>query len=319
MLEQFLGIFSSIEFYSAVVRMATPLLLAAMGGLLAERAGIVTFSMEGMMLMGTVGGIIGSGLSNNVVVGLAGALVAGMAIGLVYAVMAVSVGANQIVSAVALNMGTVGLSSLLFVLAFAGGKGEVIQTVIRVPALSLWKIPLLGDIPVIGPIFFNQYPLVYLAFLMVPVVWFILYRTTWGLKIRAVGEHPHAADTVGIGVVRVRYMTLLLCGALAGLAGAFLSIGAFNAWQENMTSGRGFIAYTAIVFGKWEPVGVFLGALLFGAADALQLRMQTMAMDIPYQAMVAFPYIVTLVALILFVGKASWPAAYSIAFKRESK
>lgn len=318
MFEQFLGIFSSIEFYAAVVRMTTPLLLAAMGGLLAERAGIVTFGMEGMMLMGAVGGIIGSGLSNNVIVGLIVAIMAGMAIGLIYALMAVSIGANQIVSAVALNMGVGGLSSLLFVMAFAGGKGEVIQTVIRVPALSLWKIPLLGDIPIIGSVLFNQYPLVYLALFMVLVVWFVLYRTTWGLKIRAVGEHPHAADTVGISVFRVRYATLLFCGALAGLAGAFLSIGTFNSWQENMTNGRGFIAYTAIIFGKWEPVTVFLGTLLFGAADALQLRMQTMAMNVPYQLMVAFPYIVTLVALIVFVGKASWPAASAMPFKREA-
>lgn len=316
---EFLGIFTSVEFYIAVVQMTTPILLAAMGGLLAERSGIITFGMEGMMLLGTVGGVIGSGLTERVEVGLLLAMVAGVLIALIYAVMAVSVGANQVVTAVALNMGVLGLSSLLYVLAFAGGKGEVIEDVIRVPAMPLWKIPVLGDIPFIGRVFFNQYPLVYLAYVVVPLVWFILYRTSWGLKIRSVGEHPHAADTVGINVFKVRYMTLILCGMLAGLAGAFLSIGAFNAWQENMTSGRGFIAYTSIVFGRWEPIGAFLGSTLFGAADALQLRMQTQAINVPYQAMVAFPYVVTVIVLILSGKSAKWPAASGEAFKRESK
>ena len=319
MLSDLLGIFGSIEFYVAIIRMTTPLLLAAIGGLLAEKAGLVTFSMEGMMLMGTVGGVIGSGVSGNVWVGVLLAMVFGMLTGLVYAIMAVSVGSHQIVTCVALNMGAAGLSAVLFALVFAGGAGGVIEEVIQVEGLSLWKIPLLGDIPVIGPIFFNHYPLVYLAFIMVPVVWFLLYRTTWGLKVRAVGEHPHAADAVGINVIRVRYTTLLIAGAMAGLAGAFLSIAALSNWEENMTSGRGFIAYTAIVFGKWEPVGVFLGTLLFGMADALQLRMQTLNINIPYQLMVAFPYAVTLVALMLFVGKASCPAASGFPFKREDK
>lgn len=319
MLEQVLSIFGSLDFYAAVVRMTTPLLLAAMGGLIAERAGIITFSMEGMMLLGTVGGVIGSGLSGNVWVGVLCAMAAGIFVAILYAVMAVSVGANQVVSAVALNMGVLGLSSLLYVLAFAGGSEQIVENVIRVPSLPFWKIPLLGDIPILGPIFFNQYPLVYLAFILVPGVWYILYHTTWGLKIRAVGEHPHAADTVGISVTNVRYVSVIICGALSGLAGAFLSIGAFNAWQENMTSGRGFIAYTAIIFGRWEPVGVMLGTLLFGAADALQLRMQTLAMAVPYQAMVAFPYVITLLALILLGSGASWPAASGIAFKREEK
>ncbi|MEA4908775.1 MAG: ABC transporter permease [Chloroflexi bacterium] len=319
MLDQLLQIFGSVEFYAAIVRMATPLILATMGGIIAERAGLVTFSMESMMLMGTIGGIIGSGLTNNVWVGLLVAGLFGLIMGLIYAVMAVSVGANQIVTCVALNMGATGLSSLLYVMAFSGGSGEVIQNVIQVPSLSVWKIPLLGDIPVLGPIFFNHLPLVYLAFLLVPTIWFVLYRTTWGLKVRAVGEHPHAADTVGISVIKVRYLSLLFCGFLAGLAGAFLSIGVLNTFQQNMTSGRGFIAYTAIVFGKWEPVGAFLGSLLFGTADALQLRMQTLNLDIPYQAMVAFPYVVTLLALVLFVGKASWPAASGAPYQREEK
>jgi len=319
MLEQIIQIFVTVEFYAAVIRLATPLLLAAMGGLLAERAGVVTFGMEGMMLMGAVAGVIGSYLTGSVWGGLALAMVAGIAMAMALAFMAGTIGANQVVSAVALNIGAVGLSSTLYALVFAGGNGDVVQTVVKVPSLSVFKVPMLGDLPILGPILFNQLPLVYLALLMAPVVWFVLYRTTWGLKIRAVGEHPHAADTVGINVVRVRYLTLIFTGIMAGLAGAFLSIGQLNTFQENMSAGRGFIAYTAIVFGKWEPLGVFLGTLLFGLADALQLRIQALNLAIPYQFLVAFPYLVTLIVLILFVGKATWPAASGAPFKREGK
>jgi general nucleoside transport system permease protein len=318
MLEQIFEIFLSVEFYVAILRMTTPILLAAMGGLLAERTGIVTFSMEAMMLMGTIAGVIGSGLSGNVWIGLLSAVIAGMMVALIFALMSVTIGANQIVSSVALNIGVLGISSLLFAMAFTT-RGEVVQTTITVPSLTEWKIPLLGDIPILGPIFFNHLPLVYFAFLMVIAVWFILFRTTWGLKIRAVGEHPQASDTLGINVTRVRYLALLFTGAMAGLAGAFLSIGTLNTFQENMTGGRGFIAYTAIVFGKWQPLGVFLGTLLFGAADALQLRMQAKGLPIPYQFMVALPYLVTIIILVFFVGKAMWPESYGKPFARESK
>lgn len=318
MLDKFVQIFITVDFYVAILRMATPLLLAAIGGLVAEKAGIVTFSMESMMLMGTIAAIVGSGLSDNVWVGVLLALLGGMLIALVYAFMAVTIGAHQIVTSVALNLGMLGLSSILYALAFTRGD-EIIQQVIKVPGLEVVKIPLLGDIPIIGAIFFNHYPLVYVAYVSVPLVWYVLYRTSWGLKIRAVGEHPHAADTVGINVHLVRYLSLMVTGALSGLAGAFLSVGLLNSFMENMTGGRGFIAYTSIVFGKWEPGGVLLGTLLFGAADALQLRIQPMGLNIPPQFMTAFPYVVTLLILILVVGKASWPASSGQAFRREGK
>lgn len=319
MFEQFIQIFTSVAFYAAIIRLTTPLLLAAMGGLVAERAGIITFGMEGMMLMGAIGGAVGSYYIGSVMGGLAFAMLAGMFIALLYAVMCVSVGANQVVSAVALNLGALGLSSTIFALVFSNRAVGVVTEVVNVPSMQPVKIPLLGDIPVLGEIFFNQLPLVYVAILMVPAVWFLLYRTTIGLKIRSVGEHPHAADTVGINVYRVRYLSVLFTGLMAGLAGAFLSIGQLNTFQENMSAGRGFIAYTAIIFGKWEPGGIMLGTLLFGLADALQLRIQALNLPIPYQFLVAFPYIVTLLALVLFVGKATWPAASGQPFKREGK
>ncbi|MGQ9665983.1 MAG: ABC transporter permease [Anaerolineae bacterium] len=319
MFEQFIQIFTSVAFYAAIIRLTTPLLLAAMGGLVAERAGIITFGMEGMMLMGAIGGAVGSYYTGSVWGGLAFAILAGMLIAFLYAIMCVSVGANQVVSAVALNLGALGLSSAIFTLVFSNRAVGVVTEVINVPSMQSVKIPLLGDIPVLGEIFFNQLPLVYVAFLMVPVIWLLLYRTTIGLKIRSVGEHPHAADTVGINVFLVRYLSLLFTGLMAGLAGAFLSIGQLNTFQENMSAGRGFIAYTAIIFGKWEPFGILQGTLLFGLADALQLRIQALNLPIPYQFLVAFPYIVTLLVLVLFVGKATWPAASGLPFKRESK
>lgn len=318
MFEQIAAIFGTVDFYQAMIRMTTPILLAAIGGLLAERAGIVTFGMESMVLMGTVGAVIGSSLTHSPWGGLLGAMMAGMFIAFIFALIAVSIGANQIVAAVALNLGALGLSDVTYALAFAGPEG-VVQDVIRVPSLPVWKIPLLGDIPFLGEVFFDHLPLVYLAFVAVPVVWFILYRTTWGLKIRSVGEHPHAADVLGISVVKMRYLTILCAGAMAGLAGAFLSIGLLSSYSANMTGGRGFIAYTAIIFGNWEPVGVLLGSLLFGAADALQLRIQGLGFNIPSQFLVAFPYLVTLVALVLLVGKAGGPAAYGSPWRREER
>ncbi|NPV74942.1 MAG: ABC transporter permease [Anaerolineae bacterium] len=316
LLDQLASVLLNTEFYVAIVRMTTPLLLAAMGSILAERAGVVTFSMEAMMLMGTIGGIIGSGVTNNVWMGVLLAMIFGMIIGLIYAVVAVSIGSHQIVTSVGLNLGALGLSAVLYALTFTRG-GEIIQTVIKVPSLPFWKVPLLGDIPFLGPVFFNHLPMVYLGYLIVPLVWFILFKTTWGLKVRAVGEHPHAADTVGISVAKVRYAALLFAGALNGLSGAYISIGMLNSYMENMTAGRGFIAYTAIVFGKWQPINVALGTLLFGAADALQLRVLALNIGIPYQFLVMFPYVVTMIALISVVGRASWPAASGLPFKRE--
>jgi general nucleoside transport system permease protein len=305
----------SPQFYAAAIRVATPLLLAAMGGLVAERAGIITFGMEGMMLMGCFVGVAVAYVSQSIVAGFLAAMLAGVCVAMIFGLMIIPIKANQVVSAVALNLMIVGLTSVLNTVFFGLATDPV-----RVPKLQPVHIPVLSDLPVVGPIFFEQLPLVYVAYGLVPLVWYLLFRTSWGLKIRSVGEHPHAADTVGISVYKVRFTTLVITGMLAGLAGAFLSIGQIGQFLENMTGGRGFIAYTAIVFGKWTPVGTMLGCLLFGAADALQLRIQALGLNIlPYQAMVALPYIATLVVLIFFVGRATWPAASGTAFSREER
>lgn len=315
MLQDLLAILISPEFWAAALRVATPVLMAAMGGLVAERAGIITFGMEGMMLMGCFAGVAVAFVTKSILFGFIAAALAGVAIAMLYGLMIIPLRANQIVSAVALNLMVVGLTSYLNTMFFGLASDPV-----RVPKLQPFAVPLLSDIPVVGPIFFRQLPIVYIAYLLVPVIWFVLFKTTWGLKIRSVGEHPHAADTVGISVYKVRFATLVVTGALSGMAGAFLSIGQIGQFMEGMTGGRGYIAYTAIVFGKWSPVGTMLGSLLFGTADAFQLRLQALGIKaIPYQFLVALPYIATLIIVIFFVGKAVMPAASGMAFSREEK
>ncbi len=315
MLQDLLSIIFSPEFWAAAIRVATPVLMAAMGGLVAERAGIVTFGMEGMMLLGCFAGVAAGFATKSIVIGFAAAMLAGVLIAMLYGVMIIPLRANQIVSAVALNLMVVGLTSYLNTMFFGLAADPV-----RVPKLQPFEVPLLSQIPIVGPIFFRQIPLVYLAYLLVPLIWFVLFKTTWGLKIRSVGEHPHAADTVGISVYKVRFATLVVTGMLSGLAGAFLSLGQMGQFMEGMTGGRGYIAYTAIVFGKWTPVGTLLGSLLFGTADAFQLRLQALGIKaIPYQFLVALPYFATLIIVIFFVGKAAWPAASGLAFSREEK
>jgi ABC-type uncharacterized transport system permease subunit len=214
-----------------------------------------------------------------------------------------------------------GFTGVVFRLLKAANTGSL-----SAPSFAPWKIPVLGDIPFIGPLLFDHLPLVYIAFLLVPLAHFVLYRTTWGLSVRAVGEHPRAADTLGVRVPVVRYLSLLWSGAMAATGGVVLSIGYNSTFIENMTAGRGFIAFSAIVFGKWAPIGTTLASLLFGFADAVQLRIQAGILapvfnllgvqEIPYQFPVMLPYLVTLIAL-FFIGKMHWPAAAAIPYRRE--
>lgn len=309
---EFLQILANPQFYVSVLRMATPLMLVALAGVLAERAGIITFSAEAFMLVGAFFGLLGSYFSDNVWVGFLAAMIAGGLFSLIYAFMVVTLKTNQIVTSVALILFSQGLTSYFFSSTFG-----VLLVPLQAPTLKPLAIPLLSKIPILGPILFNQLPIVYLALLMLPIVHFVLYKTTWGLNVRAVGDHPHAADTLGISVVRVRYQAIVITGLLGGIAGAFLSIGQLGTFIDNITGGRGFIAYCAIVFGRWTPIGAFLGSLLFGFADALQMRLQNFESVIPHQFYIAVPYILTVVLLATVVGKHRMPAASGKAFRRE--
>ncbi|HHY39607.1 MAG TPA: ABC transporter permease [Clostridia bacterium] len=296
----------------ATVRMATPLLLAALGGIISERAGIVNIALEGMMLMGALFGTVGAHYSGNPWVGALVGTLAGGATALILAYMSINLRSNQVVVAAALNLFCLGVTSFFFRVIF-----KVTTDPKLVPGFGINPVPVLSDIPVIGHILFSHTAIVYAAFLLVPVVSFALFKTTFGLKLRAVGEHPMAADTVGVNVYKVRYIATVVGGLFAGLGGVYLSLGQLNMFMDNMVAGRGFIALAAIIFGGWKPFGALGATLLFGAADALQMRFQALGFQVPYQFMLMLPYILTMAALAGVITKATPPAAEGIPYVKE--
>lgn len=308
MLNDILAILTSQDFMTSSLRLATPLLLAAMGGLMSERSGVLNMSLEGMMLTGAFFGFVGAYFTNNVWIGVLVAVAASMVIGLIHAFSCVTLSVNQVVVAVAINILSLGITSSLFRTIF-GVTTNQLESVGFNPV----AIPILSSIPYIGPVFFNQTFLTYLAYLLVPAVYIIFFKTSWGLKIRAVGENPKAADTMGVKVNKIRYIAVLWASVFAGIGGASLTIGDLHTFMDNLTAGRGFIAFAAIIFGKFSPIGAMVGVLLFGMADSLQLNIQAMGMSIPYQIPLMFPYILTLIALFLS-GAGSSPKAWGQAY-----
>lgn len=305
----------------ATIRLSTPLLFAAIGGLFSERSGVINIALEGKMLLGALIGFIVAFYTNNPWYGLLAAMLGGAIVALLFAYVTITLGADQIVTAVALNLMMVGVTGVVFRLLKVANPGSL-----SAPTFGTLNIPLLNQIPFFGNLFFSHLPLVYLAFLLVPLSHFVLYRTTWGLAVRAVGEHPRSADTLGVKVPLVRYLCVIWSGIMAAVGGTVLSIGFNSTFIEGMTAGRGFIAFSAIVFGKWTAIGTLLASLLFGFADAFQLRIQSGILtslfsylniqEMPYQFPVMLPYVVTLIAL-FFTGRMQWPAAAGTPYKRE--
>lgn len=293
-----------LEFIAADLRTMTPILLAALGMLFSERAGMVNIGAEGILLIGALAGAAGSFFFGNVWIGAMVAMLAGALMALIFAYLTVSLYADQIVVGAGMNVLGLGLSTSIARVIFG-----VNTLPPKIDAYEIVPVPLLEKIPFLGGAFFQQKLLVYIAILLVPAVHFILYRTDIGLKIRAAGEHPKACDTLGINVFRIRYGTLLVSGLFLGLAGSYVSLGLLSFFTENMISGRGFIALAAVVFGKWKPRGLLFAALLFGAGDALQYRLQASGTTVPYQFLLMVPYVLTIAALIGVVGKARGPAA----------
>lgn len=302
----------SLSIFASTLRIATPLILAAMGGCLSERSGVINIGLEGMMLMGAFAAVVGSHLFGPWI-GLLFGVVAGGAMGLLHAFMSVSIGANQIISATAINIMAVGIPNILVPVIWPGHFG-ISPTVPVIPEI---RIPILADIPVIGKILGQHNPVVYIALILVPVVHYVLFKTRLGLRIRAVGEHPRAADTLGVDVYRMRYIAVTASGLLAGLGGAFLSICYQSQFSASMTAGRGFIGLAAMIFGRWSPIGATLACLLFGFADAFQAGAQAAGVPIPPDLMLAFPYVLTLIALVGLLGKtAVSPAANGKHYKK---
>ena len=290
------------------IRLATPYLYAALGETFGQRSGVLNLGVEGQMLMGAFAAFYVALITGNLWLAMLAAVIVGALMGLAMAFVTVNLGAQQGISGIGFFLFGLGLSDLLF--------QRLVGTVETVKGFSKIEIPILSDIPIIGEIFFSQNILVYIAYALVPIAWFVLQKTTIGLKIRAVGENPEAADSLGVSVAAVRYTTVIMGGILSGIAGASLSIGLLNVFQQNMTSGLGFIAVALVYFGGWRPLGVLGGALLFSMVNSLQLWMQVLGVPIPSDLAVMLPYILTIVVLALSMSRVRAPSALTKPFER---
>ena len=317
--------------FAGTLQYATPLTFGALGGLISERAGVVNIGLEGMMLMGAFFGIMSADKTGSWELGLVGAAFFAALLALVHAIFAIHLRADQIVSGTAINILAAGITAFAFQDIY-GDEGTpdtaTIPTVhiANVPVLKqvleainwvLQKIPGVSSVATgVGNVFDSQNLMTWIALFLVIIAWVFLFKTTWGLRLRAVGEHPRAADTVGISVFRWRYLAVMASGALAGLGGAYLSFGFLDAFTNQMTNGRGFIALAALVFGKWKPFGLLGATLLFGFASALGDQLQTNA-NISSDLVNILPYAFTLIALVGLVGRSTPPAADGVPYARQ--
>ena len=300
----------NVGLFAAAIRMATPIVYAALGGRFSERDGVINIGMEGIMLTSALGGVTVSYYTGNPWLGVVAAVAIGGLMGLVHAVVTVRYAGNQIVSGTGLNILAMGFTAYMSQILW-GSRGAS-ESVASIEDIT---IPFLSDAPIIGPIIGTHSPLVYLMPVLTVICYVVLFRTPLGLHIRAVGEHPTAAETAGIDVVRIKYMGVIVSGMLSGLGGAFLSLSHLNLFARGMTGGRGFIALAALIFGKWMPFGVLEAGLLFGFADALQMRLQSLGI-LPPQIILMIPYVLTVAILAGVVGKAKPPSDYK-PYKRE--
>lgn len=304
-----------IGFLAAMIRIAAPLLFATLGEMYAERSGVLNLSIEGVMFLGAMVGFWVAYDAHNLWLGAAAAIAVGVVLGLLMAGLTVSMGLSQHVCGLGLFMLCNGLAIFTYRLVF--GEPSQPPSVTPFPTVP---VPYLARIPILGPVLFDQYLLVYVAFLLVPLSAFLLYRTPWGLNLRTVGENPHAAATAGVSVARVRYQALMISGALFGLAGSYFTLAQFNAFTFGVISGRGWVCIALVVLGRWDPGRCAVAALLFAAVDALQLRLQASgAIDVPYQVFLMLPFVVTIVAMALVARKAHAPAALLIPYRPEER
>jgi general nucleoside transport system permease protein len=288
-------------FLAAAVRVATPLLLAATGETVAERAGVINLGLEGMMLSGALAATLGASAAGPWT-GVAAAIVAGMALAAVFAAVAIGAGADQIIAGTAISLGAVGLTGTIYRQAYgAAGAGLALPTLAAIPVPGLSRLPLLG------PALFDQPAPTYLAFMALPLVWWVLFRTRLGLSLRATGEGAALARAAGVRTRVVRTGATIVGGGFGGLAGATLVLAQVGTFAERMTAGRGYVAIAIVVLGRWHPVGVLVASLLFGAATALQYVFQSLGLAVPYQLFLMLPYLLTLLALAGAVGRVRAP------------
>lgn len=310
MMPEIFSVIFSLNTLTATIRIATPIALAAMGGAFSERAGIINIGLEGMILSGAFAAVLGSFLTGSPWIGIVFALLVGAGIGALFACFAVTFRANHVVAGVGINILALGATTWLMQVLW-GNKGSS-PNVNGLPEIS---IPVLKDLPVAGKLLGTHCPLVYVMFLVVFGGWVLLFKTPLGLRIRMIGEHPEAADTLGINIQRIQYFSLILSGSVAGLGGAYLSLGHLNWFSMNMSAGRGYMALAANIFGQWNPLGGLAASSLFAFTDAVQMRLQSLNIGVPYELIQMFPYLLTIIVLAGAVMRSRPPAALGVHYE----
>jgi simple sugar transport system permease protein len=304
------------NFIAADIRTAMPIMIAALGLVFSERAGVVNIGAEGILLFGSLAGVIGSWSFGNAWMGLLFAMLTGGVVALIFAYLTVSLYANQVVVGAAINILALGITTSLNRIVFGLNTAPP-----KIESFAKVQLPeFISRIPFIGGglvTILSQNILVYIVFLLIPVARFVMLKTELGLNIRGVGEYPKACDTVGISVYKIRYGTIIVSGFFCGAAGAFVSLGLLSFFMENMIAGRGFIALAAVAFGRYTPLGIMGASLLFGGGLALESRLQTLGTGIPYQFFLMVPYILTILALVGLGGKNKGPAAGGVPYVKE--
>ena len=309
-LQILLRVLTSSDLWAATLQFGALLLLPALGGVISERSGVVNIAMEGMTLTGAYAGVMTTLATHNVIVGIIGAMVAGGLMALVHAIVSINFKADQVVSGIAINIAALGLTDYLLPIQTNGQGVPSLSAALRIPTIALGP---LANIPFIGPVFFQQNVIFYVAIIILLGIQFLLFRTNIGLRVRAVGEQPQAADTAGVNVRLIRYLCVISSGLLSGLAGAFLSLGIAGIFNTNMTAGLGYIALAAMIFGKYNPFGTAGACLIFGLGEALSPRLQDTG--ISPNLLSTLPYLLTLIALVGLVGRTVAPAADGIPYE----
>jgi simple sugar transport system permease protein len=299
-------------FLTSTMSMATPIMLAALGELIVEESGIINVGIEGAMLAGAFFALAATYFSGSIALGLGAGMASAVALDAIFAVLVVNLATNQVVTGTALNILALGVTGVFYRKMF----GETGQAFMVTPVAKIALGPL-ARIPVLGPVLFDQNALVYFTLILIPIFWYVISRTRYGLRLRAAGERPEAADALGLGVFRIRWQALLVAGALTGLAGAYLTLAYANTFVENISAGRGFVALSVVILGRWNPWGLAAASVLFGAAMALQFGLQALGTVVPYQLFLALPYALTLVVLAGVGGQAAAPSALGEPYRRQ--
>ncbi|MEG1882723.1 MAG: ABC transporter permease [Clostridia bacterium] len=313
-MEQFLDLAFLTTFLSAAVSTAIPFAFAALGEIYSEKAGILNIGLEANMLAGAFCGFALAYASGNLWIGLLGGMIGGMLVCLLHAFICIRLGQNQTICGIALNMFLLGLTSYFLKVLLTGNVAYP-----QVATFPKMAIPLLSRIPLLGNALFNQDAMVYILYALIALSWVLLYKTQWGAALTAVGEHPRAADTVGINVYRLQYTAAAINGILCGMSGAYMTLAQLGIFTENLTAGRGYIALAVVIFGRRDPIKTTLAAVLFGAAEALQFRMQAMGIALPAQFMNMLPYLVTVLALLGSIGKQRDPEHLGKPYVRDAR